>query len=339
MRAGIGLSLFVAAFLGIAMLFTAGWERPPMSSEQGGFRGLGMQTVSNPRGVQAKLAANQAPEDLAPVPAGGPPASTVFKNVPLLGHLSVGEFTRTMAALTAWVAPNEGCNYCHVPTDLSADTLYTKRVARKMIEMTQQINASWKSHVGDTGVTCYTCHRGDPQPANIWFAPAGPATAKGPAGNRAGQNAPATLVGLTSLPNDPLSRYLAEGGEIRVQGAKALPGDGGSTIQQTEETYGLMMHVSGALGVNCTHCHNSRSFFDWDSSTPARATAWYGIRMVRELNAKHLEPVAGILPPEKHGPLGDGPKVNCATCHQGVAKPLYGASMVKAHPELAAPKK
>ena len=27
-------------------------------------------------------------------------------------------------------------------------------------------------------------------------------------------------------------------------------------------------------------------------------------------------------------------KVNCATCHQGVYKPLYGAAMAKDYPEL-----
>jgi photosynthetic reaction center cytochrome c subunit len=32
--------------------------------------------------------------------------------------------------------------------------------------------------------------------------------------------------------------------------------------------------------------------------------------------------------------LGDVAKVNCATCHQGVFKPLYGESMAKDYPEL-----
>ena len=32
--------------------------------------------------------------------------------------------------------------------------------------------------------------------------------------------------------------------------------------------------------------------------------------------------------------MGDVAKVNCATCHQGAWKPLYGAQMAKGHPEL-----
>jgi len=43
-------------------------------------------------------------------------------------------------------------------------------VARRMIQMTQRINVDWKPHVADTGVTCYTCHRGNNIPANVWFA-------------------------------------------------------------------------------------------------------------------------------------------------------------------------
>jgi len=34
------------------------------------------------------------------------------------------------------------------------------------------------------------------------------------------------------------------------------------------------------------------------------------------------------------GALGDSPKLQCITCHQGVYKPLYGAQMVKDYPAL-----
>jgi len=116
-----------------------------------------------------------------------------------------------------------------------------------------------------------------------------------------------------------------------------LPQAPGAPIKQAEQTYGLMMHMSEALGVNCTFCHNSRSFTSWDSSTPQRATAWYGIRMVRDVNAHFLEPLTATFPSDRKGPLGDVAKVNCETCHQGVYKPLFGVSMLKDYPELAGP--
>jgi photosynthetic reaction center cytochrome c subunit len=56
--------------------------------------------------------------------------------------------------------------------------------------------------------------------------------------------------------------------------------------------------------------------------------------MVRDLNDAYLDPLQATFPKNRLGPGGDGPKINCATCHQGVAKPLYGVSMVKDYPEL-----
>jgi photosynthetic reaction center cytochrome c subunit len=320
----------------LAVLATiSGCERPPVQSVQRGYRGLGMDELYNPRTVAKQVAQNQAPAALPASTPGGPAASAVFKNVQVLGDLDVGEFTRLMVAMTNWVAPQQGCAYCHADGDLASDALYTKVVARRMLQMTQQINVNWKSHVAGTGVTCYTCHRGQPVPANIWFKAAGPKQAKF-AGNRAGQNWPAPMIGLTSLPYDPFTPFLDQPTDIRVVSTTALPTGDHKSIKQTEWTYALMMHMSQSLGVNCTYCHNTRSFAAWDASTPQRGVAWYGIRMVRDLNKDYLDPLSATLPPARHGALGDGPKIDCATCHNGVFKPLYGANMVKDYPELAA---
>jgi photosynthetic reaction center cytochrome c subunit len=159
------------------------------------------------------------------------------------------------------------------------------------------------------------------------------------AGNKQGQNTPGTAVGMTSLPYDPFKDYLAgaTASEIRIQSPTALPTSTHTSIQQTEQTYGLMVHISESLGVNCTHCHNSRSFMPWEASSPARATAWHAIRMVRDINEKYITPLTPILPASGKGPDGDALKVNCETCHRGVVKPLYGVNMLKDYPELAAP--
>ena len=241
-----------------------------------------------------------------------------------------------MTSMTAWVSPDQGCSYCHkAGEDFSSDSLYTKVVARRMLQMTQHINADWKPHVAETGVTCYTCHRGKNVPDNVWFKPAPDKHAAGMTGNKAGQNAPATSVALASLPNDPFTPFLSEANDIRVIGNSALPTGNRQSTKQTEWTYGLMMHMSQSLGVNCTYCHNTRSFAEWSSSTPQRTTAWYGIRMTRDLNTQYLESLAGVYPANRLGPTGDVPKANCATCHEGAYKPMYGASMLATHPELA----
>jgi len=324
---------FVAAAL-VAAALVAGCEKGPMDSIQRGYRGLGMVEIYNPNIEAAKWDANQPPPPLPAAAAGSPPASAVFKNLQVLNDLSVAELTRLMVAMTSWVAPQQGCAYCHAEGDLASDALYTKVVARRMLQMTRAINDGNKAHVANTGVTCYTCHRGQNVPADIWFLDPGPKTASGPAGNRAGQNAPAPAVGYASLPFDPFTPFLEQANEIRVVATTALPGGDHKSIKQAEWTYALMMHISQALNVNCTYCHNTRSFAEWDASTPQRAVAWHAIRTVREINADYLVPLKPVFPANRLGPTGDAPKANCATCHQGAFKPLYGAPMLKDYPEL-----
>ncbi len=311
-------------------------ERPPMVSTQQGYRGLGMVQVTDPRlpanGNNAIPPALPHPE----LPAGSPLAGDTFKNVQVLKDIPAAELARLMVAMTTWVAPQQGCAYCHAGSDLASDALYTKVVARRMLQMTRHINADWGKHVGTTGVTCYSCHRGKNVPEYIWFTDPGPPHPSATAGNLAGQNAPSPVVRLAALPNDPFTTFLQDPTEIRVVQEVALRQDSsmGPSIKNTEQTYGLMMHITGALGVNCTFCHNSRSFFDWDQSTPQRATAWYGIRLVRDLNMHYLTPLHGTFPANRLGPTGDSPKTDCATCHQGAHKPLNGVSMLDDYPEL-----
>ena len=337
-----GLQILAAALVAIVL---AGCERPPVVAKQIGYRGTGMEQVSNPRLLEASAGLHVAPVSLPPaeVAADSLKASERYKNVKVLGDLSTAEFTRTMVAITAWVSPEEGCTYCHNPRNLADDSKYQKVVARRMIEMTRSLNADWKSHVGATGVTCYTCHGGKPVPVPVWAKPADRKyTANSIMGDLAGQNQPARTVALTSLPFDPFSSYLLEDKPIRVQGNEALKFTGAAanskSTKQAEHTYGLMVHMSEALGVNCTFCHNTRSFQSWEESTPQRATAWHGIRMARNINNTYIESLASTFPlnPIRHGPQGDPFKVNCATCHKGANKPLNGAQMAKDYPGLTA---
>ena len=314
------------------VLFQA--ERPPMDSIQRGYRGTGMDEIYNPRLLAKQVAASQIPATLPPLGDAGPKAGTVYKNVKVLNDVSVGEFTRLMASMTTWVAPVQGCAYCHDTNDMASDALYTKVTARRMVQMVRHINSDWKPHVAETGVTCFTCHRGQPVPANVWFNDPGQVQAGGLAQVPAGKNHPAAAAGETALPFDPYTPFLEQDHSIRVVGQTALPTTNRQSIKQTEWTYALMMNFSQALGVNCTYCHNSRSFTDWDQSTPQRATAWYGIRMVRDLNTTYLDPLHSVFPNARLGASGDSPKVDCATCHNGVYKPLFGVNMVKDFPEL-----
>ena len=332
---GLKASSGVLAVLAVsAVMLLSGCERPPIDTVQHGYRGTGMVQVYNPRTVEASQDIHAAPVSLPQAPGDGPLARAVYKNVQVLGDLSVSQFARHMVSITSWVAPNEGCTYCHNPANFAEDSKYTKVVARRMIQMTQHINADWQPHVAQTGVTCYSCHRGQPVPAQVWFKEPDQHRGADFIGERAGQNLAAESVKLASLPSDPFTPFLLGDLDIRVSGTTALPNGNRHSIKQTEWTYSLMTHMSSSLGVNCTYCHNTNSFSSWEGNPPQRAKAWHGIRMARDLNNEYMEPLQPTFPAERLGPLGDTAKINCGTCHQGAYKPLNGAQMAKDFPEL-----
>ncbi len=330
--------IFIAVVFVVIFPLLNYMESIPIDSTQVGFRGTGMVQVDNPR-TEAKLEeANQAPESIGSVEPGGDPAGQVYENVQVLADLSEDEFNHFMLSVTEWVSPEEGCAYCHNEENLASDEVYTKIIARRMIQMTQAINTEWGDHVNGAGVNCYTCHRGNHVPENIWVEDDRP-QAGGFSASRNGQNLASDINGKTSLPYDALSKLAtSDDAIIRVAADAALPTTaGGSSIQDTEATYSLMINMSEGLGVNCNYCHNSRAFRDWEQSSPARVKAWHGIEMVQNVNEEYLIPLASALPDNRLGPRGDAPKAQCSTCHQGIPKPMYGADMLSDHPTALKP--
>jgi photosynthetic reaction center cytochrome c subunit len=333
--------IVIAGLLGLLLVVTT-FERPPVRSTQNGFRGTGMEQVQNPRTARQVVARNQVPAAPDAADTDGDKASAVFENVQVLGDLSVAQFGRIMQAMTEWIAPSQGCAYCHNPENMASDEIYTKGVARRMLQMTRTINADWNAHVGQAGVTCYTCHRGMPVPANVWSTITdNRAGMVGPTG----QNRATAAINQTSLPFDPFTPFLLNDQDIRNQSTNWHPGQNPDDIRTTEWTYSLMVHMSQGLGVNCTFCHNSRAFANWEQSPPQRLTAWHGIRMARAVNRDYVEPLTPVFQanrlghpdaphPLRVGPNGDALKVNCATCHQGANRPLLGAPMLRDYPEL-----
>lgn len=280
-------------------------------SVQIGYRGVGLeQNYARGKNV-ARFRQVHIPEVL-PAAGASPPGPLPWQNVQVLNDISVAEFNRTMLAMTNWVAGGNGnCAYCHNVVNFAADTLangrplYTKIVARRMIQMTRHINNQYQPHVKNTGVTCYTCHMGKPQPNGLWYY---------------------------TKETDYLRHYLDRDG-ARVVSQTVHPSNANrSSVKQTEWTYALMISQSRSLGVNCTYCHNSRAFSSWTQAPPARVTAYHGILMLRDLNQNYLSPLQPIFPAVRLGERGDAPKAQCLTCHNGAYKPLFGAHMVKDYP-------
>ncbi|MAC81678.1 MAG: photosynthetic reaction center cytochrome c subunit [Rhodobacteraceae bacterium] len=306
-------------------------------SLQTGPRGNGMmvtkrasQLAAPDPAIAAFLATSTDP--VPPTLGGRTAGSQVEGAEPLLADLSPENYERLVTAMRAWTG---------IPDLLSDPESYQTVVARRMIQMTQNINESWDGHVNankQVGVTCYTCHRGQPVPQGAWFI-ATP-TVQAAEGWSAVQNRVTPLSSYTSLPSDALQKYLVDGELIAVHDlesrAAGIPGqDGYPGIQKAERTYALMNYFANSLGVNCTLCHNTRAFYDGGQITPQWATASLGILMVQELNNDYLLPLAEVLPPERLGPHGDGPKVACNTCHRGEQQPLRGTDVIGNYPELA----
>jgi len=303
---------------------------------QRGYRGQDSEQLYSESTLAKLDAINKYPKPLRAANTKPPTAAETYENVHVVGDLSKQQFARLMLSIKSWVAPDAGCNYCHNAPDYTNDDKYTKRVAREMLRMTRHINTDWTAHVGATGVTCYTCHRGQAVPAKLWYA-APPRTVDGNFVIKPGRP-PTPSAANTTFPTDPLSDYLLRDDNIRIVGSSALQSGNRHSVLQAQDTYSLMIVISESLGVNCTFCHSTAAFYSWDLSTPQRATAWYGIRMVRDLNNSVMLPLKGEFPAERLGPTGDVPKIYCATCHQGSNKPLYGAPMLKYYPELVSPK-
>ncbi len=282
---------------------------------QKGQRGTAMEINYLARDQQAAMTRLAAGIPAMLPPAGpGPSGPLPWQNVQVLTDISVTEFNRTMVSMATWVAGGAGnCGYCHNLTNFAADTftdgkaIYTKAVARRMIQMTRNINTEWTEHVANTGVTCYTCHLGKPLPNGLWFY---------------------------TDQNQILRHYLDGAGARVVTHQVAPTPENRSSVKQTEWTYALMISQSKALGVNCTFCHNSRQFASWEQAPPQRVTAFAGIQMLRDINTNYLAPLVSTYHPSRLGPMGDAPKAQCVTCHNGVYKPLYGFQMAKHYPAL-----
>ena len=330
----IGWTRLLAGLV-LAGFALAGCQRTEV--QQRGPRGMALFQVRKPAAVAVLDQINKIPPPEDAADPDSPMVPEAFKNVRVLTDIKATEFSRLMQALSTWVAPEQGCDFCHNPDKLKSDEKYTKQVARRMFEMVRYINTNWKDHVGSTGVTCWTCHRGQAVPSGDWFSD--PNTPLRGMSAHQWQPGPNKAAGNSALPHDQLAQYLSgvDNDNVRVQGTTALKSGPQVSVQQARHTYSLMMYMAGSLGVNCDYCHNTRAFAKWPESAPQRVTAWYGIRMVRDLNSQFLSTVKPLLPPNRLSPEGDGPKVGCMTCHKGTFKPLYGVSMLKDYPELAGP--
>ncbi len=325
------------------LLYVPDWQVQPIRGHQ-----VGIPQAVQFEDVRLEHAANnQAPPPLPPAATGGPSATEAYKNVKVLTDVSAAEFMRTQQALTAWVSPKEGCGFCHVGQDYASDAKATKGIARVMLQMVRHINADWKTHVAPAGVTCYTCHRGQVQPSEIWYR-SSPAPTPPMVDRAENWNENADTV-LKFFPDAGYQEYYLQDEPIRAQSVTALPSHTMSSQIEAVRIYEMMMTLSDGIGVNCGYCHNSRALYDWSQSSPFRWSGESGLQLMRDINKNFLlvadtavpltrqligETHLPVLPAREVGAQNGNGLALCSTCHYGEPNPLNGVNMVNAYPAL-----
>ena len=144
---------------------------------QGGQRGAalgGAALIGVAVGMAVVSSAQTPGRDDAPAwqPHGGPVAAPVtahktageaFKNIRVLKDVPAEELLPTMQFIAASLGVQ--CDFCHVQGAFDKDDRKEKKTARRMMQMMATINRD--NFDGDRDVTCYSCHRGAPNPQTI----------------------------------------------------------------------------------------------------------------------------------------------------------------------------
>ena len=98
---------------------------------------------------------------LDPLPASSSElrAEKKYKNIQMFKGLPADRIESIMFAFKNSLGVE--CTYCHVKDQFEKDDKTTKQTARKMISIVRDSNAK----LGSARVSCFTCHRGQPRPA------------------------------------------------------------------------------------------------------------------------------------------------------------------------------
>src|SRR5437588_10938583 len=94
-----------------------------------------------------------------------------FKNLQVLPKTISKDELKTYMKAQAKALGVE-CDFCHDVPDMASDKNDKKLIARKMIQMTNDVNDKWLKGMKDADknkVTCSTCHQGHEQPPK-WVA-------------------------------------------------------------------------------------------------------------------------------------------------------------------------
>jgi photosynthetic reaction center cytochrome c subunit len=107
--------------------------------------------------------ASDPPASQSSVGESGKTAEQVYENIQILKGVPAGQVIPAMQFITASLGVE--CSYCHVENHFDQDDKKPKKVARDMMQMMFALNKD--NFEGHREVTCYSCHRGAPNPLTI----------------------------------------------------------------------------------------------------------------------------------------------------------------------------
>lgn len=237
--------------------------------------------VNDPAGAAAILAvakdfeAHPMPPEVAKAPT-----EKIFRNVLVLHDMTSQRFIGAMHGMEKAIGGD--CLSCHVEKKFASDEKDEKRTARKMLLMSQRLNAEFFH--GRLGLSCYTCHRGEEHPES----------------EPEGLKEKLAAMSLPSgLPEIPPEAKRADEVYKNLQLLGGLP---------PKLLVPVMQQVSLSLGQRCDACHVAG---DWASDEKKeKKTARHMIAMVESANA------------ELFGQIHDDDAVTCWTCHRGEEHPV-----------------
>jgi hypothetical protein len=140
-----------------------------------------------------------------------------YKNIKVLTGMPESQVIPVMQFISSSLGVN--CAHCHVNNngnwEFEKDDKRAKLTARRMIQMTFDINKGNRDILGGAGVTCFTCHRGSTDPISIPRLPLPTAATGG--------GAPGRPPAAETLPTAPqvVEKYLqAIGGVVAAERLK-----------------------------------------------------------------------------------------------------------------------
>ena len=111
-------------------------------------------------GARTGISAQQAPPGAQQPPGGGRGGPQPPKNIQVLKDVPLDQLPLTMQYIAASLGVQ--CNYCHVQGQNDLDDKDTKKRAREMMQMVQDING--KFFDGAPRLSCASCHNGRAKP-------------------------------------------------------------------------------------------------------------------------------------------------------------------------------